>query len=124
MIVSLDIHSTEKQRRFGFTFYWQNHHTLYTEERPQHEDASKFALAPDSLVKEALVTWIESQNEGVALLVSFLWFLIMLYLGAYKLNSKPFSLFSLKQPILSQSDEILRDGRKIYIVYDTKLFIS
>jgi hypothetical protein len=50
----------DKLKRFGFTFWWQN-----TAERQlqQVDSCAKFALAPDSLVKEALATWIDSQNE-------------------------------------------------------------
>ncbi|GAA5810988.1 hypothetical protein MFLAVUS_004417 [Mucor flavus] len=94
VIVSLDLQCSEKQTRFGFTFWWQNHHTLV--QRDGSQDDAKFALAPDSLVKESLVTWIESRNQeikGVTLL-----------------------------PTLIQADEILRDGRKLYIVYDQSLF--
>lgn len=71
IIVSLDNESSEDQTRFGFTFWWQNHHTLVQKDNGQ--DDSKFALAPDSLVKESLVTWIASRNQeikGVKLLVS------------------------------------------------------
>ncbi|KAI9265421.1 hypothetical protein EDC94DRAFT_604855 [Helicostylum pulchrum] len=95
VIVSLDLRSSENQTRFGFTFWWQNHHTL-VQQRDGSQDDAKFALAPDSLVKESLITWIESRNQeikGVALL-----------------------------PSLIQADEILRDGRKLYIVYDQSLF--
>jgi hypothetical protein len=63
--------TSDKQKRFGFTFWWQT----TTEQRQQQQDESsaKFALAPDSLVKEALATWIDSQDEhskGAVLLVS------------------------------------------------------
>lgn len=79
VIISLDVSSSEKQRRFGFTFWWQNHSVLIhsnSEDNRQQDDA-KFALAPDSLVKEALVTWIESQNEGGVTLLVSVFFLII-----------------------------------------------
>ncbi|KAG2212633.1 hypothetical protein INT47_000609 [Mucor saturninus] len=91
VIVSLDSQCSENQRRYGFTFWWQNNHTFLQ----QNDDDAKFALAPDSLVREALITWTESQNEQ--------------FKGALL-------------PSLSESDEILRDGRKIYIVYNASLF--
>ncbi|KAI7892793.1 uncharacterized protein EV154DRAFT_385256, partial [Mucor mucedo] len=90
VIVSLDSQCSENQRRYGFTFWWQNNHTFLQ----QNDDDAKFALAPDSLVREALITWIESQNEQ--------------FKGSLL-------------PSLSESDEILRDGRKIYIVYNASL---
>jgi hypothetical protein len=67
IIISLTVNSSEAQKRFGFTFIIHHHYQ-------QQQDDAKFALAPDSLVKEALSTWIISQNEQfkgeVPLLVS------------------------------------------------------
>jgi CO dehydrogenase/acetyl-CoA synthase gamma subunit (corrinoid Fe-S protein) len=61
MIVTLDSTTVdEKQKRFGFTFWWQSQYN-YTQKND--DDDAKFALAPDSLVKEALMTWIKSQNQ-------------------------------------------------------------
>ncbi|KAI8993563.1 hypothetical protein BDB01DRAFT_847421 [Pilobolus umbonatus] len=90
-IVGLQSTSSEDQKRFGFTFWWSPPQPVETR---QHDDA-KFALAPDSLVKEALVTWIQSQNE-----------------------LKNTSVL----PCLGKADEILRNGRKLYVVYDSDLF--
>ncbi|GAN03533.1 hypothetical protein MAM1_0042d02988 [Mucor ambiguus] len=103
VIVSLTAKSTEEQRRFGFTF--MIHHQY---QHQQQQDDAKFALAPDSLVKEALATWIHSQNEQ------------------HQVQSKRDASTSQAPflPLLSKSDEILRDGRKLYIVYDTSLFPS
>lgn len=58
VIVSPTAKSKEEQKRFGFTF--MIHHQY---QHQQQQDDAKFALAPDSLVKEALATWINSQNE-------------------------------------------------------------
>ncbi|RCI00972.1 hypothetical protein CU098_008632 [Rhizopus stolonifer] len=89
VIVFLDSRSPEEQRRFGFTFWWQK-----VPLQQNQQDDAKFALAPDSLVKEALDTWINTQNRELIHHV----------------------------PDLKKADELLRDGRKIYLVYDTHLF--
>ncbi|KAF1800164.1 hypothetical protein V8B55DRAFT_1161390 [Mucor lusitanicus] len=104
VIVSLTAKSTDAQKRFGFTF--MIHHQY---QHQQQQDDAKFALAPDSLVKEALATWIHSQNEQHQRQGKR---------DASALQAAPFL------PLLSKSDEILRDGRKLYIVYDTSLFPS
>ncbi|KAL7321615.1 hypothetical protein PS15m_001371 [Mucor circinelloides] len=103
VIVSPTAQSKEEQKRFGFTF--MIHHQY---QHQQQQDDAKFALAPDSLVKEALATWINSQNEQ------------------HQRQSKRDAPTSQAPflPLLSKSDEILRDGRKLYIVYDTSLFPS
>ncbi|KAK4521366.1 uncharacterized protein ATC70_011981 [Mucor velutinosus] len=103
VITSLTAKSTEVQKRFGFTFM------IHHQYQHQHQqDDAKFALAPDSLVKEALATWINSQNEE------------------HQRQSRRDASTSQAPflPLLSKSDEILRDGRKLYVVYDTSLFPS
>ncbi|KAI8967032.1 hypothetical protein BDF20DRAFT_830419 [Mycotypha africana] len=89
-IVSVTEKTPERQRRFGFTFLW---HQKGQQQEHQHE--VKFAVAPDSLVKEALTTWIDSQNE---------------------------QLKGDNIPSLFKADEILRIGRKVHVVYDAALF--
>ncbi|KAL9537284.1 hypothetical protein MBANPS3_011916 [Mucor bainieri] len=103
VIVSLIATSTDAQKRFGFTF--MIHHQY---QHQQQQDDAKFALAPDSLVKEALATWIHSQNEQ----------------HQRQSNRDASTSQAPFLPLLSKSDEILRDGRKLYIVYDTSLFPS
>ncbi|KAI8889902.1 hypothetical protein K501DRAFT_328710 [Backusella circina FSU 941] len=92
LIRSLGPNEPEQQRRFGFSFVWQKPQLEESISR-QHDDA-KFAIAPDSLVKEALMTWITFLNEGEEGFV----------------------------PCLLKADNILRDGRKLYVVYDSHLF--
>ncbi|KAI8359789.1 hypothetical protein BD560DRAFT_334809 [Blakeslea trispora] len=64
------------------------------QEQERHQEQAKLVFAPDSLVQEALCIWIETQNR--------------------KLTTQ--------MPSLKKADEILRDGRKLYIVYDATVF--
>lgn len=85
IIISLTVNSSEAQKRFGFTFIMHHHYQ-------QQQDDAKFALAPDSLVKEALSTWINSQNEqlkgGAPFLVSFFFFFLYVCVFALTSNCK------------------------------------
>lgn len=62
MIRSLGPNEPDQQRRFGFSFVWQK--PQLEDSIPRQYDDAKFAIAPDSLVKEALMTWITFLNEG------------------------------------------------------------
>ncbi|CEP19190.1 hypothetical protein [Parasitella parasitica] len=61
VIASLNTKAPEEQKRFGFTFMIP--HQLQQQQHQHHQDDAKFAVAPDSLVKEALITWTSYQNE-------------------------------------------------------------
>lgn len=87
--------TNDQQKRFGFTF-----------QPTKQNDHVKLSLIPDSLVKEALVNWMNSQGEHD--LVS-------------KFNSILQLLLILLQPPLTKADEIIRDKKKIYVVYDSNL---
>ncbi|CAO3668235.1 unnamed protein product [Rhizopus stolonifer] len=79
LVLALPDHTTSAdQRRFGFTF-----------QKIPNYDHVKLSLVPDSLVKEALVNWIDK--------------------GVHNL------------PPLSKADKILREKKKIYVVYDVHL---
>lgn len=54
----LGANTPEPQRKFGFTF-WSDRTSYH---RVVQEEA-KFALAPDSLVREALLAWIDEQTK-------------------------------------------------------------
>ncbi|KAG1321594.1 hypothetical protein G6F62_010735 [Rhizopus arrhizus] len=71
--------TNDQQKRFGFTF-----------QPTKQNDHVKLSLIPDSLVKEALVNWMNSQGEH-------------------------------DLPPLTKADEIIRDKKKIYVVYDSNL---
>ncbi|KAI8645288.1 hypothetical protein BD408DRAFT_382581 [Parasitella parasitica] len=110
VIASLTIKASEEQKRFGFTFMiphqsqqqqQQHHH--------HHQDDAKFALAPDSLVKEALATWINYQNEQQQ--------------QQQQQQQEEEMKGTPCLPSLSKADEILREGRKLYIVYDATLLL-
>jgi hypothetical protein len=62
LIRSLGPNEPDQQRRFGFSFVWQK--PQLEDNIPRQYDDAKFAIAPDSLVKEALMTWITFLNEG------------------------------------------------------------
>ncbi|KAI8890327.1 hypothetical protein K501DRAFT_266240 [Backusella circina FSU 941] len=98
IIVSLNDGASEEQRRFGFTFRWHKSvSSRNQEQRFKLQDDAKFAIAPDSLVKESLVTWIGSQNQAQG--------------------------EGMQLPSLPKADSIMRDGKKIYVVYDPSLFL-
>ncbi|CEG66518.1 hypothetical protein RMATCC62417_03082 [Rhizopus microsporus] len=85
LMTSISHDTPEEQKRLGLTFCWPS---VKSNVSIDSNDQAKLSIAPDSLVKEALATWL--QNERL--------------------------------PSLNKVDEILRDGRKVYLVYDVHLF--